>query len=1251
MKNSTDTKAIFDQLIHLQENGRHQEATRLCFSSLTKQPESQELLGFFINLLEDSEHFSQDQIHQNFFSAGQRFSSPSQWQIAATFFEKAISISPDIPEPYLNLASLYLQHTEIQKAYQTLLFCIKNSIQSVDFYNLLKKIIKQLDVDEQINFFEKEILKQPQNFGFRASLGDLLTLKEDHESAYHHFEIAAQILPEAHWIKIRMRNCMRVIGDFEKSLHLQKYLCDHYPDIPQPLFDLAQLLIDNDQEKEALKVLEKLTTNFPEVTDAFTKKVNVLVSLNQLEKAKKISKSFIDHNPQNLNGFINLAKIYELEYNWDLALEIYIKARELNPDHLSIILGYANALFQLQHFEEAKHLYQNFLNTQPHRHQGLEGLAKIARVCGYPQLALEYSKKLIQNFPEMAAGYNECMINLIELNRHKEANEYFLKRPAQIKNNQNKPLTIFPDKFKLPDIIGENNNYSFIENDLLKFKHENHPYVLPVSVLLPVYNRSKLLAKTLACILQQSYPQDLIEVIVVDDGSHDDVMKVIKNYESKLDLIYCRQSDKGYRLSAARNHGIKIAKHDYIISLDCDVYPIPNFIEDMMAYFHVSDKILLMGLREYISSGSITEKEILKDKDALSKTPRFKENDQVKLDWRIPFYESSNNLKNHQWPFKYFTGGISAFPKKMIEHTGLYDESFNHWGREDGEFALRAFNEGYYFIPVNSSIGLHEEPENGENETDREAGAEITQKLYIQKCPVHTKRNPLSDCNYEVPMVSIYIPAYNAAEYIKECVDSVLKQTYRDLEVCICNDGSTDNTLDILEKNYHNHPKVKWITQENQGIGKASNSALKMCKGVYIGQLDSDDLLKPNAVEVSVRHLEKLNIGGVYSAYDVIDKDGNWIREGYCETVFTRETMLKGMSISHFRMFRKADWKRTTGFDEKLTNAVDYDMFLKLCEICQFTHIPEILYSYRWHGENTSVKKLKIQTRNHFLVINKSLERMGLSKDWEAVPAKIDTLRDVKIIQKDKQSVHTLPIERSPLPMNLEEANCVFILAQPRSGSTLLLRLLNTLDGFNICGENRAAFSSLAQFYESMLYTLKMGPKDKSSLSDSFLSFDALKQRQVYNPNYSGFEWYNVFNDKEVFQKIRELIIEILNPKMKYETFGFKEIRYGRSETEHLETEINILKTLFPKAKFVFNTREIEDILKSAWLKDQNPTFAQNNLLRQANSFKRYAENNPDHSFHITYKDVLDKSQTLLDLYTFLNRPFSLDDYKKTLAR
>ena len=98
-------------------------------------------------------------------------------------------------------------------------------------------------------------------------------------------------------------------------------------------------------------------------------------------------------------------------------------------------------------------------------------------------------------------------------------------------------------------------------------------------------------------------------------------------------------------------------------------------------------------------------------------------------------------------------------------------------------------------------------------------------------------------------LVSIIIPTYNTEKYIGNCIESVIKQTYHNLEVIIVNDGSEDNTLEIITKARLRDNRIVVINQENNGPSAARNAGLKICRGDYVFFLDSDDWLIPNCIE------------------------------------------------------------------------------------------------------------------------------------------------------------------------------------------------------------------------------------------------------------------------------------------------------------------------------------------------------------------------------------------------------------------
>ena len=96
--------------------------------------------------------------------------------------------------------------------------------------------------------------------------------------------------------------------------------------------------------------------------------------------------------------------------------------------------------------------------------------------------------------------------------------------------------------------------------------------------------------------------------------------------------------------------------------------------------------------------------------------------------------------------------------------------------------------------------------------------------------------------------VTVYIPTYNYAKYIGKAIESVLRQTMPNWELIIINDGSTDNTKDVL-KNYQSHPQIRIIDQENKGLNVTNNIALRLAKGKYIIRLDGDDYMDENCFQ------------------------------------------------------------------------------------------------------------------------------------------------------------------------------------------------------------------------------------------------------------------------------------------------------------------------------------------------------------------------------------------------------------------
>ncbi|HAI8610553.1 TPA: glycosyltransferase [Escherichia coli] len=587
-----------------------------------------------------------------------------------------------------------------------------------------------------------------------------------------------------------------------------------------------------------------------------------------------------------------------------------------------------------------------------------------------------------------AISLNEVEKNEI-ISKYREITAKKLER-AELKEVESIPLD-WPSDLTLPPLPESTNDYVWAGKRKELDDYPRKQLIIDgLSIVIPTYNRAKILAITLACLCNQKTIYDY-EVIVADDGSKENIEEIVREFESLLNIKYVRQKDYGYQLCAVRNLGLRAAKYNYVAILDCDMAPNPLWVQSYMELLAVDDNVALIGPRKYIDTSKHTYLDFLSQKSLINEIPEIITNNQVagkveqtkSVDWRIEHFKNTDNLRLCNTPFRFFSGGNVAFAKKWLFRAGWFDEEFTHWGGEDNEFGYRLYREGCYFRSVEGAMAYHQEPPGKENETDRAAGKNITVQLLQQKVPYfYRKKEKIESATLKrVPLVSIYIPAYNCSKYIVRCVESALNQTITDLEVCICDDGSTDDTLRILQEHYANHPRVRFISQKNKGIGSASNTAVRLCRGFYIGQLDSDDFLEPDAVELCLDEFRKdLSLACVYTTNRNIDREGNLISNGYNWPIYSREKLTSAMICHHFRMFTARAWNLTEGFNESISNAVDYDMYLKLSEVGPFKHINKICYNPVLHGENTSIKKLDIQKENHFKVVNESLSRLGIKK-------------------------------------------------------------------------------------------------------------------------------------------------------------------------------------------------------------------------------------------------------------------------------
>jgi len=208
-----------------------------------------------------------------------------------------------------------------------------------------------------------------------------------------------------------------------------------------------------------------------------------------------------------------------------------------------------------------------------------------------------------------------------------------------------------------------------------------------------------------------------------------------------------------------------------------------------------------------------------------------------------------------------------------------------------------------------------------------------------------------------MPKVSVVVPVFNQEKYIGECVDSILGQTYPDIEAIVVDDGSTDNTSSIL-RSYGE--KIVYIRQENKGASAALNTGLRAARGEYIGWLSSDDIYLPNKIDEQMKFFGKhKDVSATYTDFYVTDGRGKVTREivsPYFEDkrdfIFNmvRGNFINGSSV----VFKRKCLEKVGYFDKSLKLHADGDMWFRMLKYFKFGHVPQLLLKYRWHETNAS---------------------------------------------------------------------------------------------------------------------------------------------------------------------------------------------------------------------------------------------------------------------------------------------------------
>ncbi|MDE1294017.1 glycosyltransferase family 2 protein [Vibrio aestuarianus] len=220
------------------------------------------------------------------------------------------------------------------------------------------------------------------------------------------------------------------------------------------------------------------------------------------------------------------------------------------------------------------------------------------------------------------------------------------------------------------------------------------------------------------------------------------------------------------------------------------------------------------------------------------------------------------------------------------------------------------------------------------------------------------------------PLVTIIIPTYNAANFIRESLLSIVNQTWENIEIIIGDNASTDDTESRIEDIIKEHKHIVYIkNKENVGYSKNCNDLMKMSKGKYISIFHSDDIYSPFIVEEQVKYMEEHpRILGCFTNFTPIDEDGDIIKgriKSYSYkdkfVIYDRKDFISELLENRHNplfcpssMIRKEVYDRVGGYSEDLFEIFDQDMWLRILTIGKLAVINNELVKYRFHNKQLS---------------------------------------------------------------------------------------------------------------------------------------------------------------------------------------------------------------------------------------------------------------------------------------------------------
>ena len=550
-----------------------------------------------------------------------------------------------------------------------------------------------------------------------------------------------------------------------------------------------------------------------------------------------------------------------------------------------------------------------------------------------------------------------------------------------------------------------------------------------ISIIVPIYNTEKYLHECLDSIINQNYTN--FEVLLINDGSTDSSGTICQEYVERDSRFRYFEKDNG-GVASARNLGLERSEGTYITFIDSDDWVEFNYLEVLYTALKENDTdVAISTYKRFAQDGVFYLRSYSKENDEFLNIGKRNRNSFLEILPKLGELDHS------------FYSISSKLIKREIIGNLLFDEQVSY--AEDLNFFFRLYLgvESVVYVRDYTYIYRTHDASTSQNFNELKAlhELEIFKRMFqqIEKMGITTFQYfrrlknlvasriagfPTSKAireyesfvsevrervTYPQPLISLVVPIYNVENYLWSCLDSIVKQTYSNIEVLLVNDGSPDDSSSICQEFVAKDSRFRYIEKENGGLSDARNAGIAESKGEFLSFVDSDDWIEPTYVEDLYRAALFNDAEVVVSNYQEFHQERNvyliHLFEDYYETHYSGEEVIQQLPL-----LERKDFSFTTSwgilFARRLFDTISFPKgktiedtrtnYRLFAESCRSTYIHKALYNHR-----VGVNSISSRITEKLLVdvLECLMERMAVYavKGWNVADERENVLTNLKM--------------------------------------------------------------------------------------------------------------------------------------------------------------------------------------------------------------------------------------------------------------